>query len=126
MLNRYRSRLLASTLLVGAAITSSPALAQDKPAAGQSTPATPAATTDETPIVVTGTLIKNPNLVASSPVSSIGQEEMTLRQTNTAEQVLRDLPGAVPSIGSAVNNGNGGSSYADLRGLGNFRNVVLL
>src|ERR671920_85691 len=43
-----------------------------------------------------------------------------------AEELLRDLPGAVPSIGSAVNNGNGGASFADLRGLGNFRNLVLL
>ena len=40
--------------------------------------------------------------------------------------MLRELPGAAPSIGSAVNNGNGGAAFADLRGLGNFRNVVLL
>ena len=118
MLNRYRSRLLASTLLVSAVIAS-PALAQDTTA--QDAPAA-----QEADIVVTGSLIKNPNLVASSPVSVVGQEEMNLRQTNTAEQILRDLPGAVPSIGSAVNNGNGGSAFADLRGLGNFRNVVLL
>ena len=77
-------------------------------------------------IVVTGTLIKNPNLVASSPVAVVGRDELQLRQTNTAEEVLRDLPGAVPSIGSAVNNGNGGAAFADLRGLGNFRNLVLL
>ncbi len=51
---------------------------------------------------------------------------MQLRQSNVAEELLRDLPGAVPSIGSAVNNGNGGASFADLRGLGNFRNLVLL
>ena len=77
-------------------------------------------------IVVTGTLISNPNLLASAPVSVVGQDELQLRQTNNAEEVLRDLPGAVPSIGSAVNNGNGGAAFADLRGLGNFRNVVLL
>ncbi|HEX8513826.1 MAG TPA: TonB-dependent receptor, partial [Allosphingosinicella sp.] len=77
-------------------------------------------------IVVTGTLIKNPNLVSSSPVTVVGQEELQLRQTNVAEEILRDLPGVAPSIGSAVNNGNGGAAYADLRGLGNFRNLVLL
>ena len=32
----------------------------------------------------------------------------------------------MPSIGSAVNNGNNGEYYADLRGLGNFRNIILL
>jgi hypothetical protein len=30
------------------------------------------------------------------------------------------------SIGSAVNNGSGGSSFVDLRGLGSIRNIVLL
>ncbi|MEN3745758.1 TonB-dependent receptor [Sphingomonas sp. HF-S3] len=114
----FRSRLLASTLFVGAAAFATPAFAQDE---AQTTEAQP---TDE--IVVTGTLIGNPNLSASSPVAVIGSEEIGLRQSNTAEEVLRDLPGAVPSIGSAVNNGNGGSAFADLRGLGNFRNVVLL
>ncbi|WP_034160851.1 TonB-dependent receptor domain-containing protein [Sphingomonas sp. ERG5] len=125
MLNRYRSRLLASTLLVGAALASSPAFAQDATIAPQETPpATDSSAGGD--IVVTGSLITNPNLTASSPVTVIGQQEMALRQTNTAEEILRDLPGVVPSIGSAVNNGNGGSSFADLRGLGNFRNVVLL
>lgn len=77
-------------------------------------------------IVVTGTLIKNPNLVSSSPVAVIGQEEIQLRQSNVAEQILRDIPGTVPSVGSAVNNGNGGASFVNLRGLGSNRNIVLL
>jgi outer membrane receptor protein involved in Fe transport len=145
MQNRYRTRLLNSSLLVSAALIATPALAQtadpdSQPKTGvQSTdPAAPAAgigTQDSAPpagenstgdIIVTGSLIRSPNLVASSPVSVIGQEELNLRQVNNAEQVLRDLPGAAASIGSAVNNGNGGASYVDLRALGNFRNVVLL
>ncbi|MBW6530210.1 TonB-dependent receptor domain-containing protein [Sphingomonas citri] len=145
MLNAYRSRLLTSTLLVGAAVIAAPATAQtadpasqpktgvqstdpNAPAAGISSQdsAPPAGETSSGDIVVTGTLIRNPNLVASSPVAVIGQEEIQLRQRNTAEELLRDLPGVAPSIGSAVNNGNGGSAFVDLRGLGNFRNVVLL
>jgi outer membrane receptor protein involved in Fe transport len=141
----YRSRLLGSTLLVSAALAAQPVLAQDAdpasqpktgvqstdpgaPAAGISSQesAPPAVETTQGDIVVTGSLISNPNLVSSSPVSVIGQEEIALRQTNTAEQILRDLPGVVPSIGSQVNNGNGGAAFADLRGLGNFRNLVLL
>ncbi|MGK6323218.1 TonB-dependent receptor domain-containing protein [Sphingomonas sp. DT-51] len=144
MLNAYRSRLLASTLLVGAVIAA-PATAQtadpasqpetgvqsndpNAPAAGISSQeaAPPAGENSAGDIVVTGTLIRNPNLVSSSPVAVVGAEEIQLRQRNTAEELLRDLPGVAPSIGSSVNNGNGGSAYVDLRGLGNFRNIVLL
>lgn len=113
-----QSRLLASTIFATTALVASPAFAQGQPAA--------TAENNDDAIVVTGTLIRNPNLVASAPVQSVGQEEISLRQRNTAEEILRDLPGATPSIGSAVNNGNGGAAFADLRGLGNFRNVVLL
>ncbi|MFL6771017.1 MAG: TonB-dependent receptor domain-containing protein, partial [Sphingomicrobium sp.] len=49
-----------------------------------------------------------------------------LKQSNVAEEVLRELPGVVASIGSAVNNGNGGAAFVDLRGLGSVRNIVLL
>ena len=56
-----------------------------------------------------GTLIRNPNIIATSPVTVVSQEEIRLRQVNVAEQILRELPGAVPSIGSQVNNGNGGA-----------------
>ncbi len=122
-----RAALLGSTLFATAAMMSAPAFAQTAPATlPADAAAQPEATTTGEDIVVTGSLIKNPNLVSSTPVSVVTSNELSLRQTNTAEEVLRDLPGAVPSIGSAVNNGNGGAAYADLRGLGNFRNVVLL
>ncbi|WP_246047487.1 TonB-dependent receptor plug domain-containing protein [Hankyongella ginsenosidimutans] len=77
-------------------------------------------------IVVTGSLIRNPNLVSAAPISVIGAEEIQFRQSTNAEELLRDLPGIVPSVGSAVNNGNGGASFVNLRGLGSFRNIVLL
>jgi iron complex outermembrane receptor protein len=123
----FRKALLASTIIAGVSFGATPAFAQadqPQPAPTGQPAAQPA---EEAPaIVVTGTLIRNPNLLASAPVAVVGQDELQLRQTNTAEEVLRDLPGAVPSIGNAVNNGNGGSAFADLRGLGNFRNVILL
>ncbi len=131
MTNIFRTRLLASSLLVGIALVAgTTAQAQD---AGQiATPdAAAAASTQDaaapgSDIVVTGTLVRNPNLVQSSPINSVTSEELQLRQTNVAEQFLRELPGVVPSIGSAVNNGNGGASFVDLRGLGTNRNLVLL
>ena len=134
----FRDTLLASTVIAGMTVFATPAFGQDAQGTGTQEPETPppgmqsqasagpAEETSQGDIVVTGTLIRNPNLVASSPVAVVGQEEIQLRQTNNAEQILRDLPGAVPSIGSAVNNGNGGAAFADLRGLGNFRNLVLL
>lgn len=77
-------------------------------------------------IVVTGSLIRNPNLTSSSPVLVTNREEINLRQSNNAEGLLRDIPGIVPAQGSAVNNGTGGFTTVNLRGLGDNRNVVLL
>jgi outer membrane receptor protein involved in Fe transport len=147
----FRDTLLASTVIAGMAMFTTPAFAQDANDPARQTPppgtqGTPAPADEDTPgpgvipqdgagaaeetssgdIVVTGTLIKNPNLTASNPVTVIGQEEIQLRQTNVAEEVLREIPGAVPSIGSQVNNGSGGAAFVNLRGLGSNRNLVLL
>jgi iron complex outermembrane recepter protein len=77
-------------------------------------------------IVVTGTRIARPNLEQSSPVTVVGEEEISLLQPNSAEEFLRQLPGVTPSIGPAVNNGANGSATLNLRGLGSNRNIVLL
>ena len=121
--NSIRRTLLASTIIAGTLAISTSAFAQTAPATPQ---AADAATTEGETIVVTGSLISNPNLAQSSPVLVTTAEEIALRQNNVAEEVLRDIPGIVPNIGSAVNNGNGGASYVDLRGLGSNRNIVLL
>jgi iron complex outermembrane recepter protein len=117
-----RSRLSASVapVVLGLAMISMPAFAQTAPAAEDEV-----AAEGET-IVVTGSLISNPNLKLSSPVSVVTSEEVELRQTNVAEEFLRQLPSAVPSVGSAVNNGNGGASFVNLRGIGTNRNLALL
>ncbi len=117
-----RARFSASVapVVLGLALISAPAFAQS---------AAPQAADDEAAadeIVVTGSLITNPNLVQSAPVNVTTADTIALRQNNVAEEVLRDIPGIVPNIGSAVNNGNGGASFVDLRGLGSFRNIVLL
>jgi iron complex outermembrane receptor protein len=109
-------KLGAAPLVLSVALVSAPAYAQDAEEG--------AATGGE--IVVTGTLIRNPNLEQSTPVNVTTSDTIELKQSNTAEEVLRELPGVVPNIGSAVNNGNAGASYVDLRGLGSVRNIVLL
>ena len=125
-----RSRLLVSTLLLGTTF-GSPAFAQTAPATKETqqestdpNAAAPAAEGQD--IVVTGTLISNPNLVSSSPVNVVSENELTLRNVNNVEQILRELPGAVPGIGSAVNNGQGGFATINLRNLGSQRNLVLI
>lgn len=77
-------------------------------------------------VVVTGTRISNPNLSQSSPVAVVSGEDIEYRQANTIEEVLREIPGVVPSIGAQVNNGNAGSTTLNLRGLGDNRNLTLL
>jgi outer membrane receptor protein involved in Fe transport len=106
----------AAPLALGLALISTPSFAQDAAAEEEAA----------SEIIVTGSLITNPNLERSAPVNVTTSEEMELLQSNLAEEVLREIPGVVASIGSAVNNGNGGASYVNLRGIGSNRNVVLL
>jgi iron complex outermembrane receptor protein len=106
----------AAPLAIGLALLSTPSFAQD--AADEEEPGAE--------IVVTGSLIQNPNVVSTSPVTVVGADEISLRQSNTAEQILRELPGVTPNLGGNVNNGQVGSARVDLRNLGANRNIVLL
>lgn len=115
MSTNFKKSLLTTSVFVSVAAIASPAFAQDA-----------TAESEDTAIVVTGTLIRNPNLEQSSPVAVIGQDEIQLRQSNNAEELIRDIPGATPNLGSNVNNGTVGSSRVDLRGLGANRNIVLI
>lgn len=117
-LSRARLSAGVAPVVLGLAMIAAPAYAQDAQGAEEDT------TAGE--IVVTGSLISNPNLEQSSPVNVTTADQIELKQSNVAEEVLRELPGVVANIGSAVNNGNGGASFVDLRGLGASRNVVLL
>ena len=84
-----RLRTLLSLSAATAALCAGPAFAQ-----AQTAEAAPA---DEGTIVVTGSLITNPNLERSTPVNVTTSQEVELRQTNVAEQLLREVPGVVPS-----------------------------
>jgi len=114
--NRALLRSGVASAVLGLAMLSAPAFAQaaadDEATAGE--------------ILVTGSLISNPNLEAASPVNVTTADEIELQQANVAEEILREIPGVVPSLGAAVNNGANGSNTVDLRGLGANRNLVLL
>lgn len=111
-------RASAAPAILGASLIATAAFAQEAPQAAE-------ADAGDT-IIVTGSLIRNPNLVRSTPVTATTADQIELKQNNTAEEVLREIPGIVPSVGSAVNNGNGGASFVNLRNLGENRNVVLI
>lgn len=116
----YRRRLLGTSMIIGAAVLAAttamaaPAMAQDQEQD---------AVED---IVVTGSRIRQPGFVASSPVTSVGAEEIALDQPFSVEELIKDLPVALPAIGPGVNNGSGGGATIDLRGLGTNRTLVLV
>lgn len=94
------------------------------PAMAQVDPEEPGAEIEE--VVVTGTRIQDQNLIAVSPVTSIGSEEIALKQTPNIERIFRDLPITIPGDGENVNNGTAGQATLDLRGLGPERMLVLM
>src|SRR3982750_3905033 len=103
MAHAFRRHLLTSTLLVGAFAASAPAHSQDAspanpPVAGSNAPEPGVQTQESAPlapnstdeVVVTGSLIRNPNLTSVAPVTVVGQNEIALRQAVNAEELLRN------------------------------------
>ena len=77
-------------------------------------------------IVVTGTRIEVPGTVSSSPIYSVGTQEIRLQQQPEVEKILRILPIVKPDDGANVNNGTVGVATVNLRGLGAQRNLILM
>lgn len=77
-------------------------------------------------ISVTGSRIRAPGTESSSPIFSLGEEDIGYAQTPEFERVLRSLPSTIPADGSNANNGTAGAATIDLRGLGAQRNLILL
>jgi iron complex outermembrane recepter protein len=107
-----RQRLLASTLILGAAALAVPsmALADDAPQT----------------IVVTGTRIAQPNLTSNSPLLTVGQQDVKLAGTTTIENLTNSLPQVYggQNLGQSINST--GTATIDLRGLGPQRTLVLI
>jgi len=77
-------------------------------------------------VEITGSRIKSLNGTSSSPISTVGEQQLREQQPVAIEEVIRSLPAAVPAIGPGTNNGTGGGATIDLRGLGSNRTLVLL
>ncbi|HEV2531118.1 TonB-dependent receptor domain-containing protein [Phenylobacterium sp.] len=114
-----RERLLASSILGGAALLAAIAT----PAAAQ----TKAATTEVEGIVVTGSRIVRQDYTADSPIVTVGAEALQKTGAVSVEKLLNQLPQFMPSVTDTSNNpSNNGQANIQLRGLGTARTLVLM
>jgi iron complex outermembrane recepter protein len=77
-------------------------------------------------IVVTGTRIRDANLIASSPVATIDSDDFRFSGTTRVEDLLNSFPQLAPSFDAFTVNPTTGFATADLRGLGTARTLVLV
>lgn len=78
-------------------------------------------------IQITGSRIKRTDMETASPVQIIGAEEIRASGAVTLDNVLQQLTvvsGA--NVNAGINNGSGGDSTINLRGLGSARTLVLV
>jgi len=78
-------------------------------------------------VVVTGSLISDPNRTSSSPIVITTAQDLQQSGTVSIESALNQLPQFAPA-GTAANGGQGTGGHAtvNLHGLGSNRNLVLL
>lgn len=116
-----RERLLASSMICGAALL------------GLSTQAVAQTAADEvSEVVVTGSRIPQPNLTSISPVQVVGAQEVILGGRPVTADILNQLPQVTQNSQSGLSStsnplsGPGGVATIDLRGLGQQRTLVLV
>ncbi len=110
-----RERLLASSMICGAAV-----FGLGSQAAAQT------AGNEVSEIVVTGSRIPTPNLSGASPVTVVTDQELKLQGTTNVESLLNNLPQVFADFGGGVSNGSTGTATVNLRGLGSTRTLVLI
>jgi iron complex outermembrane receptor protein len=118
-----RERLLASTMICGAALATLVA----SQASAQTTPAAPAADEVEE-IVVTGSLFRRTDTETPSPVTVLTAETLQRAGISTASDAIRSISAdGAGSIGTGFQSGfSAGGSAVSLRGLGVSSTLVLV
>ncbi len=115
MISKRSGLLCASALASVMAIHATPVLAQQ---------------TEVSEIVITGSRIARQDYVSESPIVTIGQDRIVEAGMATIENALNQLPQFQPSNGAGTNTTNfvttPGQAYANLRGLGPTRTLVLV
>ena len=77
-------------------------------------------------ITVTGSRIPARNLISSSPVTTVSQEEIAFQGVTRVEDMLNRLPQVYAGQTSTQANGATNTATVDLRGLGSVRTLVLI
>jgi iron complex outermembrane receptor protein len=79
-------------------------------------------------VVVTGTMIRRTNAETAVPITVLKADALRDQGITSVEQALNQLTANNPTINIAQSVGtfSGGGTYADLRGLGSSRTLVLL
>src|ERR1041384_5255522 len=113
-----RERLLASSMICGAALLGVSSQAQAQAQATSSG--------EVSEVVVTGTRIPSPNLESVSPVTAIGAQELRAQGVTRVEDMINTLPQAFAAQGAALSNGSTRPAPVNLRGLGATRTLVLI
>jgi iron complex outermembrane recepter protein len=115
-------RTLVATAIAG--ILSAAAQAQQAPTATADASSVP----EIQEVVVTGTMIKRVDAETAEAITILKADALKDQGITNVEQVMSQLTSANPSVNvaSAVGTFSGGGTYADLRGLGRSRTLVLL
>ncbi len=125
---RISSRLFAGVapVVLGIALTATPAFAQEQEAQDQEAASDEV---DATAIVVTGSRIDRPNVDAPAPITSITIADLAAGGNVSLGDALNDLP-ALRSTFAQSNStrfiGTAGLNLLDLRGLGTNRTLVVV
>lgn len=77
-------------------------------------------------ISITGSRVRAPGVESTSPIFSLGADDIGYLQQPEFERIIRSLPSTIPADNGNVNNGTAGAATIDLRGLGAQRTLVLL
>jgi iron complex outermembrane recepter protein len=129
--NTMKSRLLASSVFAGVAFMASASMlatAQEADDAVDTVeaPAAEDATARQATVYVTGSRIASPNMVTTSPVTSVSAADIKLQGVTKVEDLITQLPQAFASQNSTVSNGASGTATVSLRNLGSTRTLVLV
>mgnify|MGYP003624336198 FL=1 len=120
--NTMKSRLLASSVFAGVAFMASASMlatAQEADDAVDTVEAPVAedSTARQATVYVTGSRIASPNMVTTSPVTTVSAADIKLQGATKVEDLITQLPQAFAAQNSTVSNGASGTATVSLRNL---------
>ena len=77
-------------------------------------------------VVVTGTRLRDPNVISSSQITTVQMEDISDRGITRVEDYLNDLPQISPGQAITASNGASGTATVNVRNLGCARTLVLI